>query len=1040
MANDARAFPIVGIGASAGGVEALQGLFDSLPDTTGLSFVVLTHLSSGRESLLPQILQRHTAMKVVAAEDGALVEPNVVHVLPGGAVLGFSNGRLRLTENTASRRERKPIDVFLSALAKDVGERAVAIVLSGGDGDGTLGAKAVKERGGLTLAQAPNGHGPAHPSMPESAISSGVIDLAVPVDEMALHLLELTRGLEQLDRIEGEAGQHRQQQEAEVRSEINLLLRNQTGHDFSGYKLKTFTRRVHRRMQINRLGELHAYVELLRREPTEVSALFRDLLINVTNFFRDEEAFDNLAAQVIPKLFEARGADDVVRVWIPGCATGEEVYSIAILMCEHMAGLRNVPRVQIFATDIDDHALSIARGARYPETLLDCVSSERRQRYFVRDGSSYTVGKQVRDMCIFSPHSVLRDPPFSRMDLISCRNLLIYFGTDAQSQVIPIFRYALRPGGFLFLGISEGVGQFGDLFAPVDKKSRIFQARDMGGAPARLPIAISANLGSTAPAGAQHRSPLSQVPIRHLIEGHMLESHTPPHVIVNQSGEILYYSSKTGRYLEAPAGTPSRQLLQLARRGLRVDLRSAMREAVETGRPAVCEGLEFDAGDGRVQPLTLIVEPILADTTERIFVVIFKDNGPAYAPGERDQSAGRSDEYLQLERELRDTRERLQSTVEEYETALEELKASNEELVSVNEELQSTNEELEATKEEQQSLNEELQTVNAELSVKVDALDNSNADLNNLFSVTEIATVFLDAELRIRSFTPAATEVFSIRPADLNRPLTELASSLDFADLGATLHAIVADGTRIDRAVSTLDGSRSYLVRISAYRSAQGGVSGVVVSASDVTQLATAEANLRTLVAELNHRVKNMLAIVQALHSQTRRACATAEDFHVAFSGRISALAGAYELLAAQSWEHISLQQIIQRECAPIGLSRITLPSEELVLAPRQGLSLGLIIHELTTNAIKYGSLSIPEGSVRIDWRYRSGSVGEVQIDWTERDGPETLPQMDKGFGLRLIDREAAYNLGGFVTQTRDGGELTMSICFPQPARSDPVG
>jgi two-component system, chemotaxis family, CheB/CheR fusion protein len=436
---EASDFPIVGIGASAGGIEALEGFFRGLPSEPGLAIVIVTHLPPERESLLHEVVRHLTTMPVMTVTDEIELKRNCVFVLTSSAILTVKRRRL-MVRQSASRRERKPIDIFFSSLAADVGELAVGVVLSGGDSDGTLGIKAIKERGGLTFAQVGDGFGPGHPDMPDSAIAAGFVDFAIPVNEMGEKLVQFARGgLDFETLLESSQDDAEKLSIREAMPEIYSLLRNQIGHDFSGYKINTFLRRVVRRMQVTQLMSIEGYLERLRQEPQEVHALFRDLLINVTNFFRDGDAFENLATSVVPKLFEGRGADDTVRVWVPGCATGEEVFSIAILLREYMDKLSAIPRVQLFATDIDERALAVARAARYPETLLDSVSPERRKRFFLLDGGSYVLSKDVRELCIFSPHSVIRDPPFSRIDLISCRNLLIYFGVEVQNQVIPTF-------------------------------------------------------------------------------------------------------------------------------------------------------------------------------------------------------------------------------------------------------------------------------------------------------------------------------------------------------------------------------------------------------------------------------------------------------------------------------------------------------------------------------------------------------------------------------------------------------------------------
>ena len=833
-------FPIVGVGASAGGVEALEGFFGGVPEDSGCGFVIITHLSPDRRSLLPEIVSRFTRMPVRVAEDRVAVAPNEVHILPADALLDIEKGRLRLRKLSSARRERKPIDVFFSALAKDRGEYAAGVVLSGGDGDGTLGVKAIKERGGLTLAQVADGSGPKHANMPESAIASGMVDIAAPVGEMGQWLVEFTRSLRAFDRMIGDDPQGSDEPSARAaRQEICAIIRNQLGHDFSGYKEKTFLRRVQRRMQVSHIDSLEGYVERLRREPREVSALFRDLLINVTTFFRDAEAFGVLEKQVIPRLFAGRGAEDAVRVWVPGCATGEEVFSLAILIQEHLQGLTAKPRVQIFATDIDDLALNVARAARYPEPLLDGVSEERRRRFFTHDDGSYVLTREVRDICIFSPHNVIRDPPFSRLDLVSCRNLLIYFGAHAQNQVIPTFHYALRPGGYLFLGASENVSQFSDLFAPVDKKHRVFRSREDAVSRVRPPLTVSGvPPGASTPArGGGSRGP-GGMALRPSVETQVLERFSPAHVVVNREGDVVYFSARTGRYLEASPGAPTRQLTNLARKGLRLDLRACLREAIEADRRIERADIIVEAEDDRVQRVDLVVEPLAGSPADaRQFLVVFQEIGPTLTREEAAADApGQADEAVaQLERELRETRERLQSLIEEYETALEDLKSSNEELVSVNEELQSTNEELEASKEELQSLNEELHTVNAELNGKVDQLDRANSDLINLFDSTNVATVFLDRDLVIRTFTPAVSQIFSILPGDRGRPLTDLASRVSLPTLADDVRSVLATGETLERTIEHAPAGVRYLLRLAPYRDSDRKIAGVVVTFVDVT-------------------------------------------------------------------------------------------------------------------------------------------------------------------------------------------------------------
>ncbi|RZF30970.1 chemotaxis protein CheR [Paraburkholderia sp. UYCP14C] len=1033
-------FPVVGVGASAGAVEALEGFFRGMPEEPGLAFVIVTHLSPDRESLLPEIVSRFTSMPVHAITDGMQIENNNVYLLPMDAVLSIEKGALRVQPQDIHRRERRLIDVLFSSLAADIGELSVGVVLSGGDSDGTLGIKAIKERGGLTIAQTPDGFGPQHPDMPGSAISTGLVDFAMPVGQMGAKLASFAAGAFMLDGLGGNAGAQAQPTEFDdAREAIYAILRNQIGHDFSGYKVKTFVRRVQRRMQVLEIQTPEAYVARLSTDPEEVTALFRDLLINVTSFFRDPQAFDALASKVIPELFEGRSSADTVRVWVPGCATGEEVYSIAMLMREQFDGRDDTPRVQIFATDIDDAALAVARAARYPLALLDGVSEERRRRFFRLDGSSYVLAKEARDLCIFSPHSVIRDPPFSRIDLVSCRNLLIYMGTDIQNQMIPTFHYALRPGGYLFLGTSENVSQFDELFVPVEKKHRIFRRRADVSPQIRLPLTISSlRIGHPAVL-APGRPALGSGALRHMVDTHMLERFTPPHLLATRDGDILYFSARTGKYLEAAPGVPSRQLFAMARKGLGLDLRSVFREAAESGRAATREGVAVEGEDGRVQIISLTVEPLPGHThDDRMYLVVFIDQGPGLTREEAILRAQvpRDGTVAEAEKELRDTRERLQSMIEEYETALEELKSSNEELVSVNEELQSSNEELEASKEELVSLNEELHTVNLELNGKIDALDRANTDLQNLFESTSVATVFLDRDLVIRSFTPAMSGIFHIRPTDRGRPITELASRLELPGLKEDIAAVYESNAPRERHVSSNDGTTHFLVRIAPYRNGERATDGVVVAFVDVTGMIHAEERQDVLIAELQHRTRNLLAVIQSIAQQTLPADASLETF----SSRLAALGRLQGLIGEGNGDLINLRDIVRLEFDALGVAdsdRIAVTGAPVPLGFRNVQTVALVLHELATNAVKYGALRDEQARLEVRWKVQRAASGAalLVIDWTE-SGLRTVPDSSRtGFGRRLIEKALQFTLQASteLAFNTDGVSCHIEIPLPSP-------
>ncbi|WP_277819204.1 CheR family methyltransferase [Teichococcus vastitatis] len=993
----------------------MEGFFQGVPEQPGVAFVVVTHLSPGRKSLLHEIVGRYTRMPVQVAADGAQVEPDHVYVLPADAILSIEGQRLVIRQPEPGRRHRKPIDIFFSALAVDQGESTVGVVLSGGDGDGTLGIKAIKERGGLTLAQVPDGHGPEHPAMPQTAISTGLVDFALPADQMGGRIVEFARSQRLLDHMATDSRRSRDGEAAkEARREIYAILRNQIGHDFAGYKTNTFLRRVQRRMQVSQLNSLDGYLEKLRQDPQEVGALFRDLLINVTSFFRDEDAFGRLADTVVPKLFEGRGTEDTVRVWVPGCATGEEVFSLGILLREEMDRLNAVPRVQIFATDIDDRALGVARAARYPGAMLEGVSDERRRRFFIPDNGSFLLSKEVRDLCIFSPHSVIRDPPFSRMDLISCRNLLIYFGAEVQSQVIPTFHYALRPDGFLFLGTSENISQFDELFSPLDKKQRIFRRRAGSGSGIRLPLSVHA-LRPGQVAGKPRRPGLSGLALRQSVEAQVLDRFAPAYVVVNHEGDVVYYSGRTGKYLEPAPGLPNRQLLAMARKGLRLELRTVFREALESGRTVTREGVAVDGDDGRVQMVTLFAEPLRErDEGEPLFLVLFADEGPTLS---RAEVAGRSHALqdgatLHLEHELRETRERLQSLIEEYETALEELKSSNEELISVNEELQSTNEELEASKEELQSVNEELHTVNADLNNKVDALDRANTDLQNLFNSTDVATLFLDRDLRIRSFTPAASRVFNMLPGDRGRPITDLSQRFSLASFGQELGAVMASGQPVERRVDDGSGQVHYLLRMTPYLNSERRPEGVIVTVMDVTSLTRAEARQRLLVAELQHRTRNLLGVVQSVAQRTLN-----DDERMdTFQQRLATLGRVQSLIAHAAQRSIDLGEIVRAELHAFAVpadERIRVAGPPVPLNMEHVQIVALVLHELTTNAVKHGALVHPGGRLRVEWFIRAVPEGGrcLVLLWQENGVPITAPPNRSGYGRELIERALSYSL-----------------------------
>jgi two-component system, chemotaxis family, CheB/CheR fusion protein len=1023
-------FPIIGVGASAGGIPALKAFFKDMPAEPDMAFVIVTHLSPDRESLLHEVIAHFTSMPVSVAEQNMIFCKDHVYVMPGNSVMTIKGGRLQLRKPDQIKRERKPIDIFFASLAEDRGERSAAVILSGGDGDGTLGAKAIREAGGFAIAQASDGSSPLNPEMPRTAIASGVADLAVPAEQMAERLKHFAHSLRGTDDVTRAIANHGEAELDKAHREICAILATQSSHDFSGYKTKTFFRRVRRRMQVRQLKSTPEYIALLAEEPGEVTSLFRDLLINVTNFFRDADAFKLLGERVIPKLFEGKGANDTIRVWVPGCATGEEVYSIAILLRQHMDSLATTPKVQIFATDIDENALGVARAGRYPETLVADIPPTQLRRFFKGDGGSYTVTNEIRELCIFSPHSLIRDPPFSRMDLVSCRNLLIYFGADVQRQVIPTFHYSLKPGGYLFLGNSESIGSHHDLFSTVDKKQRIFQSREHPATVPRLPSFSRHDRSTRFPDGAAVLQRANGQNLRNAIETRILEHHSPAHVVVNSEGEIFYYSNGTGKFLETPQGVPSRQLLTLARKGLRLDLRAALRECVNSQNAVTREGLVTERDDDQMQLVDFTIEPINErDGSDPLYLVVFRTQGQSLPKGESDFIvSGQTESARELERDLRDTKERLQSTIEEYETALEELKSSNEELVSVNEEVQSSNEELEASKEETQSLNEELTTINAELNSKVEELDRANSDLRNLFESTQIATIFLDSKLVIRTFTPAAASFFNLRPTDAGRPLTDLSSEIDYPNLKEEMKSVFESGKALEHQLPRGRDGKHHLVRLIPYKVGSDAIDGVVVTLMDVTRLAEAEQHQKILISELNHRVKNLLVVITSIAKRNLQAASSLETFGEIFLGRLQSLGRAYGVLSSNNWKNALVSEILSNELKPFGIENFDLEGPDVRIRPQPSVSLALVAHELATNAAKYGALTTEGGRVSVKWTLVNNVL---KIQWIESGGPSVKEPGAAGYGSELLHGEIEYRLRGKIETNYKPGGLEVILQLP---------
>jgi two-component system, chemotaxis family, CheB/CheR fusion protein len=857
-------FPVVGIGASAGGLAAFEEFFTAMPDDVdpGMAFILVQHLSPNHKSLLAELVRRCTRMQVYQVEDGMTVQPNCAYIIPPKHDMAFLHGKLHLLEPDTKRGLRLPIDFFFRSLAQDQQERAICIVLSGTGSDGTLGLRAIKEAGGMAMAQTPDAT--EFDGMPRSAIATGLVDYVLLPAEMPAQLMAYVSHA--YGKKSRPAATPRPKEDG--LNKIFVLLRAQTGHDFSHYKQNTITRRIERRMAVQQIDQIDEYIRYLQQNKAEAEALFHDFLIGVTQFFRDPEAFAALETQAIPQMVAGKASGDPVRVWVPGCSTGEEAYSIAILLQEQMDNLKQHFKVQLFATDIDSRAIATARAAVYPASIAADVSPERLDRFFSHDPakSVYQINKEIRDMLIFSEHDLIQAPPFSRLDLISCRNLLIYMGGTLQKKLIPLFHYALKPGGLLFLGSSESVGEFVPLFAPLDRKWKLYRRQEEPAGAARAGLSqIVSPLTTTRTA----RRPLamaateSKPPLRELTEQTLLDEHTPVAVLVNGQGDISYIHGRSGRYLEPASGeTGVNNILAMAREGLRRPLTSALHKVTADRVPVKRPGLQVKTNGG-FTTVNLTLRPIATPAAKGpdLYLVILEagtePSAVATAPNVAatapvgDAAAPASERDLRiaaLEQELRAKEEYLQTAVEEMETANEELKSTNEELQSVNEELQSTNEELETSKEELQSVNEELSTVNAELQQRVTELSRANNDLNNLLAGTGVGTIFVDNELLIQRFTPAVTQFIHLIPTDIGRPVGHIASNLVGYDrLVADVQAVLNNLTPQEIEVQTQAGDW-YMLGIRPYRTLENVIEGAVITFVDITRVKKAEALQRLAV------------------------------------------------------------------------------------------------------------------------------------------------------------------------------------------------
>ncbi|WP_199902593.1 chemotaxis protein CheB [Azospirillum sp. B4] len=1141
--------PIVGIGASAGGVKALQAFFEALPDEPNAAFVVVIHLNPEKRSELAAILSTRTRMPVSQVADKVHLRNNHVYVIAPDSALNIADHMISALPFDEPRAKRAPIDLFFRSLAAQHSD-GFAIILTGAGADGALGVRAIKEVGGIVLVQDPDEAEFA--SMPRNAIATDAADFVLPVRDLARQLAELLKHKGQ------DADPLIPDSEDEMVRRILSHVRVRVGHDFSQYKRATITRRIARRMQVSQQDTLPAYHVYLREHANEAQALFADFLISVTTFFRDKWAFEQLATLVIPQLFEGKEAASSIRIWVPACATGEEAYTIGILLLEEAARRDVRPEIQVFGSDLDTDALAVAREGCYAADIDSDISAERLARFFQREGDNYRVRRELRDVVMFASHSILRDPPFARVDMVSCRNLLIYLDRDLQHQVCTTFHYALNPGGFLFLGASESADNPPGLFRAVDRESRIYRmVPNTGERRTALPILPGTHHSATARAAAPHRlsGPSSDVALHR----QMLERVAPPSMLVDETHRAIHLSETAGRFLQPSGGPVTTVATDMVRPELRFDLEAALHRAFDRGETTLSRPLVVRF-DGAPQRIYLQVKPVLEEGDPgRYALVLFIEGEAVRADGDDAEAADNrepaNETIRHLQEELQLAQSRLRATREESEAANEELRAANEELQSINEEYRSTSEELETSKEELQSTNEELQTVNNELKQKLTSVSRAHSDLQNLVAAADFGTLFLDSTLRIKRFTPRVTELFNITATDAGRPITDFTHQLDYDQLADHAHAVLRELTLLEHEVQSRDGGW-YLVRIRPYRTVDDRIDGVVVTFVDITErrrveeaLRDSEARLKQemrlvefsrapifvweyddgavqwnrgseelygysraevlgrdvaallrstppggtfdavrqaladqgvwsgelqhttkdgrvltvesqiemisvagrrlvlestrditdqkkweqrrqlLLGELRHRVGNTLAVVQSLARQTLRTSGSNDRFVDLFEGRLTAMARAHTLLVDGHWEGAELTALARVQLAAyMGADpqRLRLEGEAVLLPPHLATPFGLVLHELATNAAKYGAFSTAGGRVLLSWtRGERDGRPILAVSWREFGGPVVVVPERQGFGGVLIERGLP---GAVVARRFDPAGLVCTI------------
>lgn len=842
-----QAFPIVALGGSAGSFPAIEKFLRHTPADSGMAFIIIMHLDNQQQLGVAELIRKYTPMEVHQVNDGMPVEPNTVYVIPPNKDMGIHSRKLLLLSPARPNGFRLPIDYFLQSLAEDQWSRAVAIVLSGMGSDGETGVRMIKEKLGMVMVQDPDTA--EYDSMPNASIGTGMVDYVLPPEEMPLKLIQYVNHPALTEEADDQL--KTDTKEANAIQKILMLLRTQTGHDFSQYKKNTITRRIDRRLAFHQLPDYGHYINFLRENPQEIDVLFNELLIGVTKFFRDSQAFESLKDKLY-RILRHKPDGEPVRVWVAGCSTGEEAYSIAILIMEYFnrADLKKLPKVQIFATDLDMEAVEHARAGIYHENIAADVSAERLDKFFVKKDEHYSVKTELREMIVFAQHNLIKDAPFTRLDLLTCRNVMIYLTAELQKKIIPIFHYSLNHKGILFLGPAETINGFSDMFTPVDAKWKIFERKEGSSSLGKM-IDFPFNISKQPPVHLKVDENTKLTKKKTLAESFnkiLLEAYTPASVLINDKGDILYVNGKTGRYLELTPGEAVMNIYHLAKEELKYALSNAVHQANSQKAPVVINDIRIREDD-QYRLLNLKVNPLNDSALQGLVLVVFEDKGIQKKPltARKKNKKTQHDALVdELEKELQFTKQQLHSTIEQMETSLEELKSTNEELQSTNEELQSTNEESLTTKEEMQSLNEELMTINVQFQAKADELTQLNNDMKNLLDNTEIGTIFLDNQLTILRFTPQVKKLFNVIANDVGRSITDIAFNFDFPDLESSIREVIETLIAKEAEIKTKK-NEWYNLRIMPYRTLDNFINGAVLTFTKITPLKLLENKLNAL-------------------------------------------------------------------------------------------------------------------------------------------------------------------------------------------------